>query len=287
MVYSFRLCLTKDPQNRVPLPAGGLRPGLAGRRCGRYFAWEERPILLWTFTSAAKCRRQQRHRQAVFDGARRRRQRGCQADPAKRREIWEASQAVHAGTVSPLTTDEAVPASPRKQLAEYGLCGRRVSRSTTTGSPASTAAKRAGRRLKRRVHPLAKGRRWNRRRSPMQSRSRRFLIDFARLPPHRRRRHGRKRRKPPFPVPRAARHAAWLSLPCAAALPDLEGGRMHESARAGRPLGHASWRTVRSASSRSWHAPAELPASRQAQRWWPSRRRRWLKPYETLASNAC
>jgi len=47
MVYSFRLCLTKDATNRVPFPAPTHYDPARFEAVRRYFAQEKRPILLW------------------------------------------------------------------------------------------------------------------------------------------------------------------------------------------------------------------------------------------------
>ncbi|MCB1233139.1 MAG: FAD-dependent oxidoreductase, partial [Verrucomicrobiae bacterium] len=47
MVYSFRLCLTKEPGNRVPFPEPSAYDPARFEAVRRYFAEEKRPILLW------------------------------------------------------------------------------------------------------------------------------------------------------------------------------------------------------------------------------------------------
>jgi len=70
MIYSFRLCVTKDPANRVPFPKPANYDPARFEILRRYFAQEKRPHLLWDLypLPGNKFRREQRHREAVLHG---------------------------------------------------------------------------------------------------------------------------------------------------------------------------------------------------------------------------
>ena len=54
MVYSFRLCVTKDPNNRVPFPEPGHYEPARFEVVRRYFAQEKRPGLLWDLLQTSR-----------------------------------------------------------------------------------------------------------------------------------------------------------------------------------------------------------------------------------------
>lgn len=124
MIYSFRLCLTKDPANRVPFPAPAQYDPARFEVVRRYFAEEKRPILLWDLYPLPN---------GKFDannGIGKQFSMGLigacngwsEADEAGRAKIWEAHKQYTLEMYHFLTTDPAVPESLRQQLSEFGLC---------------------------------------------------------------------------------------------------------------------------------------------------------------------
>ncbi|HEY1065925.1 MAG TPA: FAD-dependent oxidoreductase, partial [Pirellulales bacterium] len=123
MVYSFRLCLTKNPKNRVPMPAPAnydparfevvrrhLRNGGTGVGFDRYplpgDKLDGNNSIGGQFSLG-------------FVGAC---NGWCEATPEKRREIWEAHKQYTLEFYHFLTTDPAVPEAERRRYAELGLC---------------------------------------------------------------------------------------------------------------------------------------------------------------------
>lgn len=124
MVYSFRLCLTKDAANRVPFPRPAHYDPARFEVVRRYFAQEKRPILLWDLYPLPD---------GKFDannGIGKQFSMGlvgacngwCEADAAGRAKIWEAHKQYTLELYQFLTTDPVVPEALREQLAAYGLC---------------------------------------------------------------------------------------------------------------------------------------------------------------------
>ncbi|MCB1091903.1 MAG: FAD-dependent oxidoreductase, partial [Verrucomicrobiae bacterium] len=124
MVYSFRLCLTKDPKNRVPFPEPTRYDPDRFEVIRRYYQQEKRPILLWDLYELPN---------GKFDannGIGKQFSMGLvgacngwsEADEAGRAEIWEAHKQYTLELYRFLTTDPSVPEHLRKQLAELGLC---------------------------------------------------------------------------------------------------------------------------------------------------------------------
>jgi hypothetical protein len=124
MVYSFRLCLTKEEANRVPFPAPANYDPARFEVVRRYFAQEKRPILLWDLYPLPG---------GKFDannGIGKQFSMGlvgacngwCEADEAGRSKIWEAHKQYTLEMYRFLTTDDAVPEALRKQMSEFGLC---------------------------------------------------------------------------------------------------------------------------------------------------------------------
>ena len=124
MVYSFRLCLTKDAANRTPFPQPAQYDPSRFEVVRRYFAQERRPILLWDLYPLPN---------GKFDannGIGKQFSMGlvgacngwCEADTAGRAKIWEAHKQYRLELYQFLTTDPAVPESLREQLAALGLC---------------------------------------------------------------------------------------------------------------------------------------------------------------------
>lgn len=124
MVYSFRLCLTKDPDNRVPFPAPAQYDPARFEAVRRYLAQEQQTRLLWDlyplpggkFDANNGIGRQ--FSMGLVGGGRG----WCEADAAGRREIWEAHREYTLELYRFLTTDPSVPEPLRRSLGEYGLC---------------------------------------------------------------------------------------------------------------------------------------------------------------------
>lgn len=124
MVYSFRLCLTKEPENRVPFPAPAKYDPARFEAVRRYYAQEKRPHLLWDLYALPN---------GKFDannGISKQFSMGLvgacngwsEADSAGRDKMWEEHKQYTLELYHFLTTDPAVPEHLRQQLAEYGLC---------------------------------------------------------------------------------------------------------------------------------------------------------------------
>lgn len=124
MVYSFRLCLTKEPANRVPFPKPTNYDPARFEVVRRYFAAEKRPILLWDLYPLPG------NKFDANNGIGKQFSMGLvgacngwsEADEAGRAKIWEAHKQYTLELYQFLTTDPAVPEHLRQQLAELGLC---------------------------------------------------------------------------------------------------------------------------------------------------------------------
>ncbi len=124
MVYSFRLCLTKEAANRVPFPQPAHYDPARFEVIRRYFAAEKRPILLWDLYPLPGNKFDAnngigKHFSMGLVGA-------CngwsEADEAGRAKIWEAHKQYTLELYHFLTSDPAVPEHLRQQLGELGLC---------------------------------------------------------------------------------------------------------------------------------------------------------------------
>ena len=124
MVYSFRLCLTQDPENRVPFPAPAHYDPAASRSCAATSPGKNAPCSSGTST---------RSPDGKFDannGIGKQFSMGlvgggngwCEADAEGRARIREAHKQYILEMYHFLTTDPAVPEDLRDQLASYGLC---------------------------------------------------------------------------------------------------------------------------------------------------------------------
>jgi len=124
MIYSFRLCVTKDPANRVPFPQPASYDPARFEVVRRYFAQEKRPHLLWDLYALPG---------AKFDannGIGKQFSMGLigacngwsEADEAGRAVIWEAHKQYTLEMHHFLSTDPSVPDALRQQMAEIGLC---------------------------------------------------------------------------------------------------------------------------------------------------------------------
>ncbi len=124
MVYSFRLCVTKDATNRVPFPKPADYNPARFEVLRRYFAQEKRPQLLWDLYplpgnkfDANNAIWKQFSMGLVGAG-----NGWSEADAAGRVKIWEAHKQYILEMYYFLTTDAAVPMKLRKQMAALGLC---------------------------------------------------------------------------------------------------------------------------------------------------------------------
>jgi hypothetical protein len=124
MVYSFRLCLTKNPANRVPFPEPANYDPARFEVIRRYYLQEKRPVLLWDLYPLPGDK---------FDannGIGKQFSMGLvgacngwsEADAAGRAVIWEQHKQYTLELYRFLTTDSSVPQKLRQQLGEIGLC---------------------------------------------------------------------------------------------------------------------------------------------------------------------
>jgi hypothetical protein len=124
MVYSFRLCVTKDAANHVPFPKPTKYDPARFEVVRRYFAKERRPVLPWDLYPLPGNKLDAnngiwKHFSMGLVGA-------CngwsEADEAGRAAIWEAHKQYTLEFYHFLTTDAAVPAAIRREMSELGLC---------------------------------------------------------------------------------------------------------------------------------------------------------------------
>lgn len=124
MVYSFRLCLTAKPENRVPFPEPTKYDPARFEAVRRYFAVEKKPVLLWDLYPLpgekvdANNGIGKQFSMGIIGGG----NGWCEADAAGRAKIWEEHKQYTLELYKFLTTDNAVPQNLRDQLAKYGLC---------------------------------------------------------------------------------------------------------------------------------------------------------------------
>ncbi|HYE18250.1 MAG TPA: FAD-dependent oxidoreductase [Tepidisphaeraceae bacterium] len=147
MVYSFRLCLTKDPANRVPFPKPERYDPARFEVVRRYYKQEKRPHVLWDLYPLpgdkfdANNGIGKQFSMGLVGGA----DGWCEADAAGRAKLWEAHKQYTLEFYHFLTTDPDVPAAQRKQLAELGLCRDEF---PATGHWSPQLYVREGRRMK-------------------------------------------------------------------------------------------------------------------------------------------
>jgi hypothetical protein len=124
MVYSFRLCLTAEPGNRVPFPEPAKYDPARFEAVRRYFAAEKKPVLLWDLyplpgdKADANNGIGKQFSMGIVGGG----NAWCEADAAGRAKIWEEHKQYTLELYKFLTSDPAVPQNLREQLAKYGLC---------------------------------------------------------------------------------------------------------------------------------------------------------------------
>ncbi|MFO1485626.1 MAG: FAD-dependent oxidoreductase [Verrucomicrobiaceae bacterium] len=124
MVYSFRLCVTKDAANRVPFPKPANYDPERFEAVRRYFAQEKRPILPWDLYPLPG------NKFDANNGIGKQFSMGLvgacngwsEADEAGRAKIWEAHKQYTLEFYHFLTTDAAVPEHIREEMSELGLC---------------------------------------------------------------------------------------------------------------------------------------------------------------------
>jgi arylsulfatase A-like enzyme len=124
MTYSYRLCLTDQPENRVPFPKPAQYDPARFEVVRRYFAQEKKPILLWDLYPLpggkfdANNGIGKQFSMGLVGGP----DRWCEADAAERAVIAEAHKQYTLELYQFLTTDPAVPPPLRAKLASLGLC---------------------------------------------------------------------------------------------------------------------------------------------------------------------
>jgi hypothetical protein len=124
MIYSFRLCVTKDSANRVPFPKPAHYDPVRFEVLRRYFAQEKRPHLLWDLYPLPG------NKFDANNGIGKQFSMGLmgacngwsEADEAGRATIWEAHKQYTLEMHHFLSTDSAVPAAIREEYAQIGLC---------------------------------------------------------------------------------------------------------------------------------------------------------------------
>lgn len=123
MAYSFRLCLTKDPANRVPFPEPNHYDPARFEVLRRWFLLEKNPALPWDLHALpggkfdADIGITKPISTALLGGS----DGWCAADPAARAALWEAHRQYTLELYRFLTTDSAVPEKHRLELAQFGL----------------------------------------------------------------------------------------------------------------------------------------------------------------------
>lgn len=124
MVYSFRLCVTKDAANRVPFPPPANYDPARFEVVRRYFAQTKRPILPWDLYPLPG------NKLDANNGIGKQFSMGLvgacngwsEADETGRAKIWEAHKQYTLEFYHFLTTDAAVPESIRQEMSALGLC---------------------------------------------------------------------------------------------------------------------------------------------------------------------
>lgn len=124
MVYSFRLCLTKDPANRVPFPEpADYDPGRF-EVIRRYYQSEKRPQLLWDLypLPGGKFDANNGIGKQFSMGLVGAANGWSEGDESVRAKKWEEHRQYTLELYRFLTTDPSVPEVLRDQLAGLGLC---------------------------------------------------------------------------------------------------------------------------------------------------------------------
>jgi len=124
MVYSFRLCLTKNPANRVPFPEPKAYDPARFELVRRYFQKYPDAPLPWDLypLPGDKFDANNGIGKMFSMGLVGEANGWCASDPAGRDRLWEKHKQYTLEFYKFLTTDEAVPAKIRATMAELGLC---------------------------------------------------------------------------------------------------------------------------------------------------------------------
>jgi hypothetical protein len=124
MVYSFRLCLTKDPANRVPFPAPKAYDSARFELVRRYFLKYPNAPLPWDLypLPGNKFDANNGIGKMFSMGLVGEANGWCASDPKGRAKLWEKHKEYTLEFYQFLTTDAAVPAKIRATMAELGLC---------------------------------------------------------------------------------------------------------------------------------------------------------------------
>jgi hypothetical protein len=124
MVYSFRLCLTKNPANRVPFPEPQTYDPARFELIRRYFQKYPNAPLPWDLypLPGDKFDANNGIGKMFSMGLVGEANGWCASDPKGRAALWEKHKQYTLEFYKFLTTDEAVPAKIRATMAELGLC---------------------------------------------------------------------------------------------------------------------------------------------------------------------
>jgi hypothetical protein len=124
MVYSFRLCLTKNPANRLPFPEPQTYDPARFELIRRYFQKYPNAPLPWDLypLPGDKFDANNGIGKMFSMGLVGEANGWCASDPAGRAKLWEKHKQYTLEFYKFLTTDPAVPAKIRATMAELGLC---------------------------------------------------------------------------------------------------------------------------------------------------------------------
>ena len=124
MVYSFRLCLTKDPTNRVPFPAPKAYDPARFELVRRYFLKYPNAPLPWDLypLPGNKFDANNGIGKMFSMGLVGEANGWCASEPKGRAKLWDKHKEYTLEFYQFLTTDAAVPAKIRATMAELGLC---------------------------------------------------------------------------------------------------------------------------------------------------------------------
>ena len=124
MVYSFRLCLTKNAANRVPFPEPKSYDPARFELVRRYFQKYPNAPLPWDLypLPGNKFDANNGIGKMFSMGLVGEANGWCASDPAGRAKLWEKHKEYTLELYKFLTTDPAVPAKIRETMAELGLC---------------------------------------------------------------------------------------------------------------------------------------------------------------------
>ena len=124
MVYSFRLCLTKNAANRVPFPEPKSYDPARFELVRRYFQKYPNAPVPWDLypLPGEKFDANNGIGKMFSMGLVGEANGWCASDPAGRAKLWEKHKEYTLELYKFLTTDPAVPAKIRETMAELGLC---------------------------------------------------------------------------------------------------------------------------------------------------------------------